>query len=1202
MNFSPEMLAAPKSERYRIVSFLGRGATSLVYKAVDLQKNMQVALKTIRFQEQDEIYRIKQEFRFFRDFYHQNLVLFYDLHVEDHICFFTMEFVEGVDFISFASGDPARLRDGFGQLVHAINAVHESGRLHRDLKPGNIVAEPSGRVVLLDFGLAYEAHGSFRGETQWLGGTPAYMAPELTRGEAATQASDLYGMGVILYEGLTGRLPYPETAPVQRHEAQKTPPPHPLALRPEAPADLAQLALRLLAFDPADRPTLAELRGAVHADPTRAGSTQPAGEARAEPQEAPFIGRTVELAQLKYAWARALAGRRVGVHVKGVSGVGKTTLIERFLAETRLDDAAFVIHSRCHPQEAVRYNALDALVDQLSRHLARERPERLKALMPDDLPALLTMFPVLTRIPWPLGDEPRFLLNDPRALARLGMKALGQLVGRIAERRPIAIWIDDLQWSDAGSLPILDALAQAAGEGRPILTVFSYRSDLVTPGSVAAELEARGDGGDVEVERMTLAPLKTDEVLDLMAELSGGPPDAEFARAVAEQSAGLPFFVLQFAAERSASAEGPRERLARRLGGLHPHQPLVLEVVSVAARPLEESALVRILARYSASARDIYRLLNQNLLRRAESHGRSAVETYHDMIRVAVLGAVGEAAKRERHRAIAETLAAGPDLDHPVLVEHFLGAGENERACHHAVLAGREARERLLFGQAVDFFALAARLRDPLADGAALGIEYAEALSDAGRSSQAADMFAAAARVHADDSARAARLTDRAAGQMLYSGRLQEGYAAYRGLFAGLGLDFPQTHARARRMSVSNRVAILAGLHRLPGRARGRDATLARLDTLWAASKGFVMLDYVLGDAIFSRYLREASAARDPARLVRALALEATAMAALGSRWSLKRAERLLTRAQGLAQAVADPYEQLVLMACRASVEWHRGRWANAMSMAREALARHRRERVRYDFEVTIALALLSSALTLSGRLEESKALLGEIIEDAQARGDGYVLSNFRLNQFIYLAAADDDADAALRHADAILPDLPDGRFTSLHWSHYQTAVNGLVYAGRGWDAFALAERRWASIVEAGFPQLGMLGIQALEIRARAALAAARAGAPPPALAAWTAERLIGIAQADARAIAKRREIGCAAPIAAAIGASVAALRGDEATARRELDAAAAGFEASGMAHYAAAARARNGGSFDPLASVGVKRPERYADFLIFAL
>ena len=1193
MNLSPEMLAAPKSERYRIVSFLGRGATSLVYKAHDLEKNMSVALKTIRFQEQDEIYRIKQEFRFFRDFYHQNLVLFYDLHVEDRSCFFTMEFVEGADFVTHAKGDVVRLREGFAQLVEAIAAVHDTGRLHRDLKPGNVIVEPSGRVVLLDFGLAYEAQGSIRGETQWLGGTPAYMAPEQTRGEAARRASDLYGMGVILYETLTGRLPYPEVAAVHRHEAQKTPPPHPLTFRADAPADLANLTLRLLAFDPEARPSLAELRRALSVEPARQETV-----VTIDPASAPFVGRVVELAQLKYAWARALDGRRVAVHIKGVSGVGKTALIERFLAQAKQDDAAFVIQSRCHPQESVRYNALDALVDQLSRHLARERPERLKALMPDDLPALLTMFPVLARIPWPFGDAPPDLPNDSRALARLGMKALGQLVGRIAQRRPLAIWIDDLQWSDSGSLPILDALSEAAGEGRPILTILSYRSDLVTPGSVAAELGARDDAGGVTVDRMELAPLKSSEVLELMAALSDGPLDPQFASAVAEQSAGLPFFVLQFAAERRVDGELPAVRLARRLATLTAEQPLVLEIVAVAARPMEEAALLRILGGLSAGARDVYRLLNQNLLRRAEAHGRSAIETYHDMIRVAVLGALTVEVKRQRHRAIAETLAAEPEQDHPVLVEHFLGAGEEGRACDHAILAGRQARERLLFSQAVEYFELAARLRDPLADRAKLGIEYAEALADAGRSSQSADMFAATARVHADDPALSAQLTDRAAGQMLYAGKLNEGYAAYRGLFAGLGLAFPQTHKQAQRQSIVNRLAVTAGAYRLWRPPAQREIALARLDTLYAAAKGFIMLDYIVGAAILSRFVFEASKAGEPKRLARALGLEAAATAGLGQLWALRRADKLLARAKALIALTADPYEQLVHETCRVGVAWQGGRWQEAAEIARAALARHRAAPVRYDFEITISTGLLLSSLSLLGDIKGAKALKRDVNADATARGDGFVRSSYNLNYTVYLHLADDKAQTALGLAESSLSDLPEDRFTSLHWAHYFSAVNALVYVGRGWEAFGWVERRWPLIVAAGFPQLGLLAIQALEIRARAALAASRAGEPPDALKNWSVERLLADAQAQARAIAKRDAIPCAAPTAAAIRASVARLRGDEDGARRLIRQAATGYEAAGMAHYAAAAS----GSPEKLADLGVVRPDQYANFLIFAL
>src|SRR5206468_3826675 len=155
---------------------------------------------------------------------------------------------------------------------------------------------------------------------------------------------------------------------------------------------------------------------------------------------------------------------------------GKTALIDRFLARARERDRALVVRSRCHPQESVRYNALDGLIDHLSRHLVTESPERLAAIAPEELPALLTMFPVLGRVAWPRrGVEPE-LPTDPRGLARAGMRALSKLLGSVAAGRPLVLWIDDLQWSDASSVPLLDGLA-AAGEGRPIFPIFSYLTD-----------------------------------------------------------------------------------------------------------------------------------------------------------------------------------------------------------------------------------------------------------------------------------------------------------------------------------------------------------------------------------------------------------------------------------------------------------------------------------------------------------------------------------------------------------------------------------------------------------------------------------------------------------------------------------------------------------------------------------------------------
>src|SRR5262249_52734323 len=161
--------------------------------------------------------------------------------------------------------------------------------------------------------------------------TPAYMAPEQLAGALASQTSDLYGLGIVLYQALTGRRPYPDLSPVALYEAQKTRPAPPQILDPDTPEDLGALALALLSFDPRDRPPLAELKRVTRASPALSGGLV----TRSLPDRSsqPYVGREAELARLEDAFARTLAGDRIAVHVSGVSGVGKTTLIERFLAD-----------------------------------------------------------------------------------------------------------------------------------------------------------------------------------------------------------------------------------------------------------------------------------------------------------------------------------------------------------------------------------------------------------------------------------------------------------------------------------------------------------------------------------------------------------------------------------------------------------------------------------------------------------------------------------------------------------------------------------------------------------------------------------------------------------------------------------------------------------------------------------------------------
>jgi eukaryotic-like serine/threonine-protein kinase len=1230
MTFSLELHVAPKAAGYRIEALLGKGATSLVYRAYDVENNFPVALKSIRYPDQEGIYRLKQEFRSFCDFCHPNIVELYKLHVEDKTCFYTMELIDGLNFVAFARKRPESLRSCLAQLVDGLTAVHASGRLHRDLKPGNILVEATGRTVLLDFGLSAEARSSdsVLTQAQLYGGTPAYMAPEQLSGEPATEASDLYALGVVLFEALTGRRPFTSPSPLAHLLAAKDLPPSPRTIDPRAPEDLSELVLGLLAFEPSLRTPLSEVRRHLNA-----GSSLPSGaHGGPEGRAPPFVNRVAEIGALKAALDAALSGQRIVVQVSGVSGAGKSSLIEHFLAEARAELGALALRSRCHHRESVRYNAVDGLIDTLSRHLVGQPEERLEAIIPGGLPALVTMFPVLGRISWPrIAMDDNASLADPQLLVKQAVEALGQLIGHISAGRPLVLWIDDLQWSDPGSIPLLARIL--SGGGGPILTLLSSRSEDLHSEAVVTAIED-GEAGSlpIEVRKLLVGPLEPQHVAELMRQVSGASATLDPGRLdeVLQASAGLPFFVLQFAAEAenaapemglstvfNPAAKSDVNRLVtRRLALLSPAQRAILEIVAVASRPIADATVIRVGAHEGASGREIYRLMNQNLLRKAEVGGAGAVEANHERIRAAVLDAMSEPAKRARHLAIAEELAREDEQDHPMLVEHFLAADETQRALDHALLAARAARRRLAFTQAVDFLRLAARLKDPLADQAALAVELAGALADAGRSSEAADLFLRGAQVNRADPRAASAYEALAARHLLFSGRLSESRALHRKLFTDLGIAFPDSVNGAIRMSIVNRFAFAIGLRRLkPARAvASRDLNTARVDSLWAAAIGFLMLDFVVGDALLTRFMREAAALGEPSRLIRATALEASAMANIGQPWTMRRAEKLLARSAALAAQSLDPYDSVVLLTCRMSALWQRGLWSEAAELAKQAIEKHRRECVRYDFVVSIAQNFRIAALAMAGALQTLRADALEGIAEARARGDVYVSRALRSGYYVYAALADDSAASIVADSEALLKDLPSDRFTSLHWLHFVATTNALVYAGEPWEAWALIERQWPLIRSAGFLRLGCIGAHLFEFRARVSLSCSAAGPPPAAFGAWTRSRLWKLAAQDAAHIARRPFLSHAQATAAAIRAAIAAAEGDTERQATELETAMRGFKGAGMALHQHAAvlrlaalpsRASVWSSEDSLGHLvreGVRRPERVAAFLMFAL
>ena len=256
---------------YLLLNPIGSGGMGIVYRAFDEKRGVSVALKTLKCADATAILRFKKEFRALADVSHPNLVALHELATEGPIWFFTMELIEGVDFLTFVRsgtdqptpvvettqylGPPspslpgarasaqdaiddtehfnskrvgsghdvpldrgfslspavvARLRIALSQLAEGIAVLHEVGKLHRDLKPSNVLVTSQGRVVILDFGLAADlgTSGLHQSLVPYVLGTSAYMAPEQAAGLPVSPASDWYSLGSMLYEVLTGHTPF----------------------------------------------------------------------------------------------------------------------------------------------------------------------------------------------------------------------------------------------------------------------------------------------------------------------------------------------------------------------------------------------------------------------------------------------------------------------------------------------------------------------------------------------------------------------------------------------------------------------------------------------------------------------------------------------------------------------------------------------------------------------------------------------------------------------------------------------------------------------------------------------------------------------------------------------------------------------------------------------------------------------------------
>jgi hypothetical protein len=1229
--------APPETSRFQIVRPLGAGGMGVVFEAEDRSRGTRVALKVLRRLSPEALLRFKTEFRALADLQHPNLVRLDELIGNGDQWFFTMERIDGVDFLTHVgapglherwlsqtleeevgadlgrpapgphavarsapapvhSFDEVRLRGALRQLAQGLTVLHAAGKVHRDIKPSNILVTGAGRVVLLDFGAIADLR---RAQDDHGVGTPLYMAPEQVDGRSVGPPADWYAVGLLLYQALTGLMPFGSSPREALELRKRLEPAPPSTLEPGIPEDLDRLCAELLRLEPGARPDDAEVMRRLSIR-----TVDPGTRVR-------FVGRLRELGELDAGYAAARDGRACTLLVHGESGAGKSALVGRFLE--RLERAApdaVVMAGRCYERESVPYKAVDEVVDNLSGYLKRLPAGQAAAVVPEHGAALAQLFPVLQRISIiaeaaQARDEPTL---PPREVRQRAFATLRELLARVARRQPLVVVIDDLQWADADSLALLaDLVSPPAPPGLLFLATVRTATGGAGAAPVAQLLpEAR------HLHLGGLAPAEARELAEeLLAHDVAAPAECRrIAAVIAEESAGHPLFIDELVRHRqtlSARPDTPRldEALAARIGELAAGERAVLELVAISGAPLlPEVVTVSVGLGFDELARRVAALRTASLIRSAATPAGPAIEPYHDRVRRVVLSGLGPAALRERHLRLAVALEErGADAD--TLAAHFHEAGDARRAASWASIAAARAAAALAFERAVSLFRVAAAHAPASApERRRVLVGLAEALVNAGRSAEAAQVFDEAAAGALGS--QAAALRRRAAEQYLRSGHLDAGLAATRRALAAVGIELSATPRRAIASLLVRRAQLrLRGL-----RYRARPASeipaevLDRIDLCYSTAMALGFADHVRGAEFQARHVLMALDAGEPYRLARALASEA-GYGAAGGALAQPRARHLLELARELATQHDHPHTLGLVEAFGGVLAFAVGDWRSARAHCERAQAMLRERCLGVTWELGIIEFIQLWAQYYQGELAELARRVPLRLRDAEVRGDHYVATNLHTS-FVPLIrlAADQPMEARREGAEAA------GAWSSagFHLQHYNFEIfsEGQIslYVGEAASAHERISRRWPALRGSLLTQIQQLHIEALHVRARCALAAAGT-ARGSARARW-----LGAAQRDARRIARTRAPWAEA-LACLLAAGIAAVRGDREAGAARARAADRRCTAADMGLYAAAARRGLGALLQGdegrrwvadadawLRAQGVRDPRRFAAML----
>jgi hypothetical protein len=740
------------SGRYQVKKFLGEGGKKKVYLAHDKVLDRDVAFALINTKNLDgatrkRVSREAQVMGRLGD--HANIMTIHDMGDENGQPYIVLPLMPGGDVESLLEKAPER-RLSVEQAVAIAKAVcrglefaHSKGIIHRDIKPGNVWLSSDGTAKVGDFGLALAIDMSRLTDEGMMVGTYYYIAPEQAMGGEITVQADLYSLGAMLYEMVTGRPPFigdDMVGIIGQHI--NTPPVSPNWYQPDLPPVLAALIMRLLEKDPNKRPASAKevletLEAIESGKAEELAAEQPKAVADSPLYRRIFVGREAELRQLQSTFDAATSGQGSLTMVVGEPGIGKTALCEQLATYVSLRNGRTLV-GHCYEEGSLSLPYL-AFVEALRAYAQTRDVNRLRKELGSGAPDVAR---IVSEIRERLKIKPR-PKGDPQEERYRLLQAVSDFLGSIAAAKPLLIVLEDLHCADRGTLEMLEYVARNLGDRR-LLLVGTYRDievDRTHPLSDAlAELRRLPTFG-----RVLLRGLNADEVRRMLSAIAGQDVPWGLAEAVHRQTEGNPLFVqevVRYLAEegiierqegqwRARSdtpvemriPDGLRDVIGKRLSGLSESCNKVLSIAAVIGRDFQMEVLRKVAG---MSDDELFGALEEArktavIEERTEPGGKVSYRFAHAFFRQTLYEETIAPRRIRLHqqvaRALEEIYKNRLEQHAAELAEHFSYSSDRadlEKAVSYGEMAARRATDVYSYGEAARLLEQALKVQEVL--------------------------------------------------------------------------------------------------------------------------------------------------------------------------------------------------------------------------------------------------------------------------------------------------------------------------------------------------------------------------------------------------------------------------------------------------------------------------------------------------------